>query len=53
MMEDTPLFRIRMRCQDYPKTATAFCKATEVSLEGVEINALIENVHEVLIIEFE
>ena len=53
MMEDTPLFRVQMRCLDRPKSATAFSGETVISTEGVEVTALVENVHEVVIIEFE
>ncbi|MEM7147862.1 MAG: hypothetical protein AAF591_22355 [Verrucomicrobiota bacterium] len=53
MMEDTPLFRIRIDCQRTPKSVSSFSAKTQLTTEKLEITAVIEDVHEVLLLEFE
>jgi hypothetical protein len=53
MMEDTPLFRVHIRCRDRPERATAFREHTSIQLDAHEVTVLIEDVHEVLVLEFE
>ncbi len=51
MMEDTPLFRVRVQCQDTLKSAIAFSDKTNLVRERPIVTALIEDVHEVLVLE--
>ena len=53
MMEDTPLFRVHIHCRDRPERATAFQEHTRIQLDAHEVTALIEDVHEVLMLDFE
>lgn len=52
MMEDTPMFRVRVHCQEAPQSVQATSKKTLTTTENLEITALIEDVHEVLILDF-
>ena len=52
MMEDTPLFRVRARCKDPLKQVTAVSEKTTVQFSEREVTALIEGVHEVMLLEF-
>ena len=53
MMEDTPLYRVRIKCEDRLKQAFAFDKVTDIQFSKHEVTALIEDVHEVLVLEIE
>ena len=48
------MFRVRMNFQGTPKSAKAFSDKTVINLDDKgQVTALIEDVHEVVIIEFE
>jgi hypothetical protein len=51
MMEDTPLFRVHIHSRDQPSRVTAIDSKTSMRVNGYEVTALIENVHEVLLLE--
>ena len=53
MMEDIPMFRVRMNFQGTPKSAKAFSDKTVINLDDKQVTALIEDVHEVLVFNFE
>lgn len=53
MMEDAPLFRAQVRVRDALKGAAAVNPKTQVSIEGQTISLLVEDVHDVLVVDLE
>ncbi len=52
LVEDVPIYRIAVDCAVAPKKAEALNPKTEISLSENTISALIEDIHEVLIIHY-
>ncbi|MEN9019239.1 MAG: hypothetical protein ABF370_01880 [Verrucomicrobiales bacterium] len=53
MMEDTPPYRVRIKCEDRLKQVLAFGARTDIQFSEHGVTALIEDVHEVLLLEIE
>jgi hypothetical protein len=51
-IEDTPLYRVRRELQQDPVNVTAINAATSVQHRGRQIEAIVEDIHEVTAIEY-
>ena len=52
LIEDTPLYRVRLDLQQDAVNVTAFNPATSIQHQGQQIEAIVEDIHEVIAIEY-
>jgi hypothetical protein len=52
LIEDVPLYRVRLTLKEDARSVTAFSPATNVQHSGRQIEAIVEDIHEVIIIEY-
>ncbi len=51
-IEDTPIYRVTIKLRDQPASASAFSEFTKLNLQGREITALVEAIHEIIWVEY-
>jgi hypothetical protein len=52
LIEDPPIFRIRIRSNRPLKDARALNASTQITREGDRVTATINDIHEVLLLEY-
>ena len=52
LIEDAPLFRVTLTCRDEPHDVQAADPATQIRIDGRRVEATIEDVHDVLVVDY-
>lgn len=51
-IEDTPIYRVKITLEQDPKNVTSFSDTTKLENDRREITSLVEDIHEVIVVEY-